>query len=325
GQDAVALVQLAAPLGPLRRDDEVLGLPPAGAEEAAQHRLAEAAAADDRDLPRHSLGSAVRVGLVARVLVDHPGAAEAPHLADDRQQRPPLPGQLVLDARRRLGVAVPHGDPLPLEHVEPFRQRARADPGTGVLQLHEAARPLRQVVHDQRRPLHRDDLRGRRDRAVLVVHLLHGPFHGGAVYSAARTAASERKVGSASPRPSSHERTAAAQRRPSSIAQTTSDWPRRASPAAKTPSAEVWKRGASALPRLSRSTPSRSSSAASGPRKPIASSTSSAGRDSSVPGTRSNGGAPEFRCQWIARTRPPSPERCVVEIANERSPPSASA
>ena len=46
--------------------------------------------------------------------------------------------------------------------------------------------------------------------------------------------------------------TARAQRRPSSIAHTISDWPRRASPAAKTPRTDVANSAASALPRASR-------------------------------------------------------------------------
>src|SRR2546430_16417637 len=59
--------------------------------------------------------------------------------------------------------------------------------------------------------------------------------------------------------------------------------------------------------------------------KPIASRTSSAGRDSSVPGTRSKGGTPVLRCQAIAVTRPARPSKPVVEIENQRSPPSFNA
>jgi hypothetical protein len=43
-----------------------------------------------------------------------------------------------------------------------------------------------------------------------------------------------------------------------------------------------------------------------------------------VPGTASNGGVPLFLTQWI-RSTVPSPERCVVETANDRSPPSCNA
>ena len=53
----------------------------------------------------------------------------------------------------------------------------------------------------------------------------------------------------------------------------------------------------------------------------MASSTSSAGCDSSVPGTASNGGLPLFCTQWICSTRP-LPVSLVVEIAKSCSPPS---
>ena len=110
--------------------------------------------------------------------------------------------------------------------------------------------------------------------------------------------------------------------RPSLIAHTISDWPRRASPAANTPSADVAYAPARALPRASFSTPSASSSGPSGERKPIASSTSPAGWLSSVPGIASNGGRPMFLTQWISSTRPFEPVSLVVEIAKSCSPPS---
>ena len=105
------------------------------------------------------------------------------------------------------------------------------------------------------------------------------------------------------------------------IAHTISDWPRRASPAANTPSAEVAYAPAFALPRGSFSTPSASSNAGSGDRKPIASSTRPAGWLSSVPSIAANGGLPEFLIQWISSTRP-LPVSAVVEIAKSCSPPS---
>ena len=43
------------------------------------------------------------------------------------------------------------------------------------------------------------------------------------------------------------------------------------------------------------------------------------------PGSGANGGAPSFCAQWICSTEPFEPERCVVEIAKSRSPPSFSA
>ena len=42
-------------------------------------------------------------------------------------------------------------------------------------------------------------------------------------------------------------------------------------------------------------------------------------------GSAANGGAPSFCAQWICSTLPSEPERCVVEIAKSRSPPSFSA
>src|SRR3989442_15456040 len=45
-------------------------------------------------------------------LRNQPGMPEAAHLADDREQRPPLVGQLVVDARRRLRITAPDHDAL---------------------------------------------------------------------------------------------------------------------------------------------------------------------------------------------------------------------
>src|SRR4051812_28619657 len=188
-----------------------------------------------------------------------------PHLADDRQQGASLVRQLVLDPRGRLGIAPPQHHAVLLEHVEPLRERPRADPGTCVLELLEAPRAFREIVEDQRRPLRCDDLRGRSDGARFIVDVVHRPSHRAGVYSPCGAAAIESEASQAS----SHSRTERAVARPSAIAQTISDWPRRASPVTKTPS------------------PARSTSPGSGPTKPIASSTSSDGRTSSVPGKSS--------------------------------------
>src|SRR6516165_625982 len=118
----------------------------------------------------------------ARRLDDHPRAPEPPHLADHGKERPPLLGQLVLDAGRRLGVAAAHQHTLALEHVEPLGEGSRADPWARVLELHEAARPFRKVVKDQGRPLGADDLRRGGDGAVAVVHVVHRALHRTAVY-----------------------------------------------------------------------------------------------------------------------------------------------
>src|ERR1051325_5076910 len=58
------------------------------------------------------------------------------------------------------------------------------------------------------------------------------------------------------------------------------------------------------LPGASRSTPSSSGNPGSGPTKPIASRTSSAGRVASVPSIGSKDGAPLLRTQWISSTGP---------------------
>ena len=69
------------------------------------------------------------------------------------------------------GVAPPQHNAVLLEHVEPLRERARADPGTRVLELLEAPRAFREVVENQRRPLRCDDLRSRSDGTRLVMML----------------------------------------------------------------------------------------------------------------------------------------------------------
>ena len=60
-----------------------------------------------------------------------PRVAEAPHLADDRQQRRALLRQVVLHAGRRLRVAPAHEDLLRLQPAKALGERARADPRAG--------------------------------------------------------------------------------------------------------------------------------------------------------------------------------------------------
>jgi hypothetical protein len=96
-----------------------------------------------------------------------------------------------------------------------------------------------------------------------------------------------------------------------------SDWPRRASPAAKTPCTLVANlpNSAFAFERSSVATPSAFTSCSSGPRKPIASSTSCAGQTFSLPGTSTSFGRPSapfshftctvcssFRLPWASPT-----------------------
>src|SRR5581483_341160 len=67
----------------------------------------------------HRLRRAAQDLTAALVLVvaGEPGVAEAPHGVDDREEGLALLGQLVLDARRRLRIAVPLDDPLLLERA----------------------------------------------------------------------------------------------------------------------------------------------------------------------------------------------------------------
>src|SRR5271165_1254314 len=90
------------------------------------------------------------------------------HVVDDRQQRPALLGERVLDARGHLGERVALDDALLLERTQAQRQRARADPRERAFELAEARAPLRQVAHEQQRPLAAHDLRGHTHRACLI-------------------------------------------------------------------------------------------------------------------------------------------------------------
>ncbi len=146
-----------------------------------QHPLAERApprrvcAARNRD--RERALQKPRRDLDVRRLVGHePRVAEAAHRLDDRQQVVALVGQVVLDPRRRLGVAPAHDDSLLLQGPQPFRERARADTAAGVLELGKAARPLREVVHEDGRPLGAENLgAGRHRAAARVVDVAHRP------------------------------------------------------------------------------------------------------------------------------------------------------
>src|SRR5258705_183798 len=93
------------------------------------------------------------------VVAEHPLVSELAHGVDDRQEPAALVGQRVLDAGRRLRIAVPVDELLRLEDAQPLREGARADAGTGVLELGEAPGAFREVVDEERRPLRADDLR----------------------------------------------------------------------------------------------------------------------------------------------------------------------
>src|SRR5205814_559495 len=145
-----------------------------------------------------------------------PDVPEAAHLLDDRQERLALLGQLVLDARRRLGVAATGDDVLVLQRAQPVRERPRADSRTGVLELGEAARPLREVVDKHRGPLRAEDLRTGRDRAaarvVDLAHRAHAPNRS-TLGSPCRSSTSRSSTSRSSTRSSASESTSRSPRR----------------------------------------------------------------------------------------------------------------
>ncbi len=98
-----------------------------------------------------------------------PLVPELAHLVDHGLQRGALAGQLVLDAGRRLRVAPADDDALRLEPAQPFGERPRADARTGMLELGEPPRALREVVDEQHRPLRADDLARGREYVLSVV------------------------------------------------------------------------------------------------------------------------------------------------------------
>ena len=90
------------------------------------------------------------------------------HVVDDRQQRPSLGRQRVLDAGGHLGEGVTLDDPLLLERTQPQRQGPRADPRQRAFQLTEPRPTLGQVSHEQEGPLTAHDLRRSANRACLI-------------------------------------------------------------------------------------------------------------------------------------------------------------
>lgn len=115
---------------------------------------------------------------------------------------------------------------------------------------------------------------------------------------------------------------------PSAIAQTMRDWPRPASPATNTPGSSVsYSAVRSSSPREVKGSCSCGSIVwRSGPVKPMASSTRSAGSSRSVPafGPRDPSARNSVSARRMARTRPDSsPMNSTVEAWNARSPPSS--
>src|SRR4051812_580101 len=110
------------------------------------------------------------LGLSRRAIAGgaEPFAAVGAHRVDDRQQRLALRSQRVLDARWDLGVGVALDDPLLLEGAQAQAQRAGADAGERALELAEAGAALREVAHQEERPLAADDLGSGADGTGLV-------------------------------------------------------------------------------------------------------------------------------------------------------------
>src|SRR3954453_19516496 len=101
------------------------------------------------------------------VVAEEPLVPEVAHRVDDRQEATALVREDVLDAGRRLRIAVPLDDAFRLEHAQPLGERPGADAGAGVLELREAPGAFREVVHEERRPLRADDLRTGGDAAGM--------------------------------------------------------------------------------------------------------------------------------------------------------------
>src|SRR4029453_18465866 len=93
-----------------------------------------------------------RLGRCGGALVDAEGLAPAgAAVLVQRPERLALRRERVLDARRHLGEGVPLDDALLLERTEAQRERPRANPGQGALELAEAATALGQVANHEDR------------------------------------------------------------------------------------------------------------------------------------------------------------------------------
>jgi hypothetical protein len=105
-----------------------------------------------------------------------PGVAVAPprELPDDRHQPLRALGQLVVDARGHLAVALPREQAVGHHAVEPRAQLLGRDARQCALDLDEATRPGRKIAHDQERPLVTDEIEGAAVRGPLVVRMALG-------------------------------------------------------------------------------------------------------------------------------------------------------
>ena len=124
-------------------------------------------------------GPAARPSGSVVVAAGQPRVTELAHRVDDRQERRALLRQLVLDARRRLGIAAPLEHSLLLECAQTLGEGARADAAARLLELREAPRPFGEIVDEQGRPLRADDLGGGGyGTGRRLVDGVHRPVHG---------------------------------------------------------------------------------------------------------------------------------------------------
>ncbi len=99
--------------------------------------------------------------------------------ADDRQQPAGALGQLVVDARRHLAVALSGQQPIGDHAVQARAQLLGRDPGQHALQLDEASRAGDEVADDQEGPLVPHEVQRPRVGGPLVVRVTLGGRDGG--------------------------------------------------------------------------------------------------------------------------------------------------
>ena len=177
-------------------------------------------------------------------------------------------------------------------------------------------------MDDQRRPLGGDDLRGRGDRAVRIVCVVHRPFHTG--QSTPRRAPQLSKGKELPVQAIGARRATRARRRaPAALVDRPHDQRLAAACVACGEHAgeRCRERRRATLLRASRSTPRPRAALAPGRGSPSRAARARPAASPPSQGTSSNGGAPLFCTQWMRSTRP-SPESRVVETAKSRSPPS---
>ena len=103
-----------------------------------------------------------------------PLVAPARKLAEDRHQRAGTFGQLVVDARRYLAIALPGEHPVGDHAVQPRAQLLGGDSGQHTLELDEPARAGREITDDQEGPLVSDKVERARIGGPLIVRVAFG-------------------------------------------------------------------------------------------------------------------------------------------------------